>query len=113
MWFAPTIPTLNEIPGSPSRNSIPKFGIPMSQTMDELLELSAVDLAHAIVARQISSVELVTSCVKQIEAVNPRLNAIVQMVDNALIEVRRLDCRIELSKIVPSHSETALSVLHH
>ena len=45
--------------------------------MDELCELSAVELRRMIGAREISPVELLQSCRSRIEAVNPRLNAFV------------------------------------
>lgn len=64
----------------------------MSQKFDELLELSATDLSQAIVDRKMSSEEVITACLKRVEAVNPRLNAIVQLAaDSALLDARRAD----------------------
>ena len=47
--------------------------------MDDLIYTSAADLAAAIRARQISSAEVVEAYLRRIEAVNPRLNALVQV----------------------------------
>jgi len=47
--------------------------------MSELCDLSAVELRRKIVSREISPVELLDSCLGRIEAVNPRLNAVVAM----------------------------------
>ena len=45
--------------------------------MSELCDLSAVELRHLIGTGQLSPVELLESCIRRIEAVNPLLNAIV------------------------------------
>ncbi|MDB9526325.1 hypothetical protein PN498_10035 [Oscillatoria sp. CS-180] len=59
--------------------------------MNELLTLAAADLVRAIANRKISSEEVVTAYLQRIEAVNPRLNAIVQLAaDSALLNVS--DC---------------------
>ena len=46
--------------------------------MDELICGSATALAKAIRTKEISSYETVTACISRIEAVNPRINAVVQ-----------------------------------
>ena len=52
----------------------------------------AVELARAIRARQVSSREVVESCLARIEAVNPRINAIVDlMADEALEAAKHAD----------------------
>ena len=47
--------------------------------MDELLDQPAVELASAIRRRDVSSVEVVGAFLERIEALNPRVNAIVQL----------------------------------
>lgn len=60
--------------------------------IDERLNLSAVDLSRAIIAQQISSEDLVNAYLRRIEAVNPRLNALVQVAtERALTEARQAD----------------------
>lgn len=72
----------------------------MSQTIDERLRLSAVDLSHAIVARKLSSEEVVTASLRRIEAFNPRLNAVVQLAaDSALLEARQADEALAQGKV--------------
>jgi amidase len=51
--------------------------------MDELIYASARALARAIRTREVSSLEVVDAHLGRIEAVNPRLNAVVQMGANA------------------------------
>ncbi len=53
---------------------------------------SAVDLASAIRAREISSEEVVRACLRRIEEVNSRINAVVLLTaDAALAEAREAD----------------------
>lgn len=60
--------------------------------MDELLFASATRLARAIRNKEISSTELVNACLQRIEAVNPSLNAVVQLAaDSALKQARAAD----------------------
>ena len=47
--------------------------------MSEIWQLSATELAQRIASRQISSVEAVDACLARINAVNPALNAVVQV----------------------------------
>lgn len=49
--------------------------------MTELWRWSAQALAHGIRTRQISSREAVTACLQRTQAVNPKLNAIVQLLE--------------------------------
>jgi amidase len=58
---------------------------------DERCYASATALAAMIRSREVSSVEIVTACLTRIEAVNPRLNAVVRLADNALAQARRAD----------------------
>ncbi|MDQ3457697.1 MAG: amidase family protein [Deinococcota bacterium] len=57
--------------------------------MNELCDLSATKLRRLIGAKLISPVELLESCVKRIEAVNPGLNALIATcTDRARVEAR-------------------------
>ncbi len=49
----------------------------ISFTQAELVELSASEMARQIVAGSVTSVELIEAHIRRIEAVNPRLNAVV------------------------------------
>jgi amidase len=58
----------------------------------ELWRWQACDLAHAIRTRQISSREAVTSCLARLEQVNPKINAVVDLLaDEALAAADRAD----------------------
>jgi amidase len=63
--------------------------------MDELLYTSATSLAQAIREKQVSSLEVVEACIHRIEAVNPKLNAVVQLAaDAALAQARAADAAL-------------------
>jgi amidase len=63
--------------------------------MNELWRWEATELARAIRAREISSREAVESCLARIEAVNPRVNAIVDlMADEALQAADKADASV-------------------
>src|SRR5688572_13463434 len=71
----------------------------------ELWRWGAVELAGAIRARQVSAREAVQSCLARIDAVNPRINAIVDsMADEALQAADRADKAVK--------SGAALGALH-
>ncbi len=53
--------------------------------MDRLLDVPAVKLAEAIRARDVSSVEVVSAFLERIEALNPQVNAVVQVPANAAL----------------------------
>jgi amidase len=58
----------------------------------ELIFVSATEQAKAIREKQISSEELVRACIKRIEEVNPKLNAVVQLpAETALGQAREAD----------------------
>ena len=62
----------------------------------ELSRWDAVDLAHAIRTRKISSREAVESTLARVAAVNPRINAIVDpMADEALVAATRADAAVK------------------
>lgn len=60
--------------------------------LSDLIYASVVELAKAIKAKEVSSVELVRAYLKRIDEVNPKLNAVVQLrADEALDEARSAD----------------------
>ena len=64
--------------------------------MNELWRWEATELARAIRAREIASREAVQSCLARIDAVNPRINAIVDlMADEALEAADRADAAVK------------------
>jgi amidase len=68
--------------------------------MNELLRLSARGMARAIRERKISSFELVQAHIERIEAVNPKLNAVVQLsAEHALAEARAADAQLARGEI--------------
>ena len=73
--------------------------------IDTLLTLSAVSLARAIRTKQASSKEVVTAFLDRIHAVNPALNAIVQLApERALSEATAADRHIALGRVTgPLH----------
>ena len=61
---------------------------------DNIIRQSAVGLARAIAAGELSSVEVVQAFIARIEAVNPKINAVVvKRYDAALAEAREADTR--------------------
>ena len=60
--------------------------------MDELIYASATELARAICSKRVSSEEVVEAYVERIEKVNPKLNAVVQLLaEEARAQARRAD----------------------
>ncbi|MEM7126426.1 MAG: amidase [Chloroflexota bacterium] len=60
--------------------------------MDGLIYRSAKALAEAIRTKEVSSYEVVTACISLIEAVNPKINAVVQnRFEEAVDEARQAD----------------------
>jgi len=54
--------------------------------MTDLISKSAKYLAGAIQKKEVSSEEVVNACLAQIEDVNPKLNAVVQLTaENAIL----------------------------
>ncbi|MFC1910582.1 amidase [Chloroflexota bacterium] len=63
--------------------------------MNEIIYASAASLAKAIRARQVSSQEVVNAYLNRIKAVNPELNAVVQITeDTALKKARKADAAL-------------------
>jgi amidase len=73
--------------------------------MEDLIYASATSLAHAIRDKQVSSQEIVQAYLNRIEAVNPQLNAVVQLTaDEALSQARQADAALARNKIIgPLH----------
>src|SRR5437762_2619990 len=73
--------------------------------MEELMYASATALAHAIRDKQVSSQEVIEAFLKRIEAVNPQLNAVVQLTaDEALAQARQADAALARKEITgPLH----------
>ncbi len=68
--------------------------------MDELIYASATTLAQAIQAKKVSSEEVVKAHLERIEAVNPKLNAIVYLAaDAALAQARAADAALARGEI--------------
>jgi len=68
--------------------------------MNDLIYASTATLAQAIRAKDVSSVELVTACLERIEAVNPQLNAVVQVAaDSALEQARAADAALARGEV--------------
>jgi len=68
---------------------------PPAQLQDQLYYSSAAALAHAIRTKQVSSEEVVKACLDRIEEVNPKLNAVVQLVaEDALANARKADAGV-------------------
>jgi amidase len=68
--------------------------------MDDLIFASATRLARAIRNKEVSSQEVVDACLARIEAVNPRLNAVVQVrAEAALAEARAADAALARGEV--------------
>jgi amidase len=60
----------------------------------ELVDRPAVELAALLRGRELSSAELTRACLERIEAVNPRVNAVVTVLpERALADAKRSDAR--------------------
>ncbi|MCG7208452.1 amidase [Streptomyces arenae] len=69
--------------------------MPNTTRPTEPWQFSATELARAIRDRDLSAVEAVTSCLARIDAVNPRLNALVEVrPEEALAQARQADDRL-------------------
>ena len=73
--------------------------------MDELIYASATSLARAIREKQVSSFEVVEAFLHRIEAVNPLLNAVVQLnAEPALTQAQQADLALAHGEIIgPLH----------
>src|SRR5260370_42116327 len=68
--------------------------------MDELVFSSATSLAQAIREKRVSSQKVVKAYIHVIEAVNPQLNAVVQLTaDTALTQARQADVALARGEI--------------
>ena len=69
--------------------------------MDELIYASATSLARAIREKQVSSLEIVEAFLHRIEAVNPQLNAVVQLnAEPALTQAKQADLALARGEII-------------
>ena len=69
--------------------------------MDELIYASATSLARAIREKQVSSFEVVEAFLYRIEAVNPQLNAVVQLnAGPALTQAKQADLALARGEII-------------
>ena len=59
--------------------------------MNELCSLSATELAFRIRSRAVTSEAVVAACLQRIAVVNPKINAVVQLVPDALDRARQAD----------------------
>ena len=66
---------------------------------EPLWAASASDLARRIRAREVSSVEAVEACLARIAEVNPRINAVVALADDAREQARAADVRLARGEI--------------
>ena len=64
----------------------PVLALSQRSPPDEITGMSAVALARAIRKRRLSSVEVVRAFLERIDAVNPALNAVVQLARNDALE---------------------------
>jgi amidase len=68
--------------------------------MDELIYASATALAQSIRSKEVSSEEIVNAYLQRIEAVNPQLNAVVQLAaDAARAQARQADAALARGEI--------------
>ena len=61
---------------------------------DELHFASLVSLAERVRTREVSSLEIVEACLRRIDAVNPRLNAVVRLAGDATRAARQADAEL-------------------
>ncbi len=61
----------------------------------EIALLTATELRRGIENRDFSPVEVVEACLRRVELLNPQLNAVVTLNENALDETRRLQDQVE------------------
>lgn len=66
---------------------------------EELHFAPVTSLVAAIQARTVSSSEVVEACLRRIEAVNPTLNAVVRLADDALEAARRADKDLGMGRL--------------
>ncbi len=80
-------------------------GVAVAQTGDSICFLSAVEMAKMVRAKKISARELLAAHLKQIERVNPQVNAIVTLVaDQAMLAAAKADeAQARKEKLGPLH----------
>lgn len=72
---------------------------PSNDETEDLLYMSATKVAEMIRNKEITSQELVEMCLDRIDAVNPQINAVVQIVrERALVEAKAADEAVNAGK---------------
>ena len=61
---------------------------------EEIYYADATGLARRIAARELSPVEVVESFLRRIDEVNPKINAVVTLADDALEQAREAEARL-------------------
>ncbi|MBD3629722.1 amidase [Cyclobacterium sp.] len=78
---------------------LPQQQFVSSDETDELLYMSATKVAEMIRNKEISSQEVVESCLARIDEVNPQINAVVQLArERALLEAKAADEAVKAGK---------------
>ena len=67
--------------------------------IDELHFASVTVLAEAIASRRVSSLEVVEACLRRIAEVNPRINAVVRLADDATDAARTADTELDAGRL--------------
>src|SRR5215510_3877521 len=87
--------------GGAALAALPSYGsaptparAPTTALASDLHYSSVRAFADAIRAKKISSEEAVKACLARIEAVNPKINAVVKMADDALARARKADAAL-------------------
>ena len=75
------------------------LGITLNNVTDDLISKSATELTQLIKAREVSSVEIVEAYLRQIEQVNPTLNAVVTIAPEVVDRARERDSDLAKGKI--------------
>ena len=66
---------------------------------DELHFASLVSLAERVRTREVSSLEIVEACLRRIDAVNPQLNAVVRLAEDATRAARQADAEVRVGLV--------------
>lgn len=78
--------------------------------MKELIRQSAKKLSAAILKKEIKATELVFACIRQIESINPKLNAVVRFnPEKAMLEAKEKDDLLSKNKICSSNTKCCIA----
>jgi amidase len=79
--------------------SLAKFSSVYAAGSDDLIKLSTTEIAKLIKNKNVSSVEVVKQCYARIDAVNPKINAVVALCrERALAEAEQADAMLAAGK---------------